>query len=126
MRVPDSGLHTAHRQGAVKDVAELSNVLETHLARVICFTATTGFLNEPQPSYVAYTPSSAALFTNLAFYDAAVFLAESAASAVLQMARATHRFGDSRYHEKSAYNLALNTTKPFHALREEQPKLSRQ
>jgi len=99
-----------------------------HLGRIIRLTATAGFLHEPQPGHVAHTPLSAPFVTNPSFLDAAMFLAESAAPAALHMAQATQRFGAGGSHRpnESAYNLALNTTKPFHTARQEQPKLNRQ
>lgn len=75
---------------------------------------------------MAHTPLSAQFVTNPAFLDAAMFLAESAAPAALQMASATQQFGDSQRSNESAYNLAVNTQKPFHTARDERPKLSRQ
>ena len=55
-----------------------------------------------------------------------MFLAESAAPAALEMAPTTQRFGDSDRASESAYNVALNTTKPFHTARQERTKLRRQ
>ncbi|KAL9078955.1 MAG: hypothetical protein Q9157_002139 [Trypethelium eluteriae] len=110
----------------IKDVADLSGVPKTLLARIIRLMATSGFLHELQPDYVAHTPLSAQFVTNPALLDAAMFLAESVAPAALSMALATQRFGDSQRSDESAYNLALNTNKPFHTARDERPKLSRQ
>lgn len=110
----------------IKDVADLSSVPETHLGRIVRFTATVGFLDVSRPGHVGHTPLSAPFVTNPSLLDAAMFLAESAAPVALQMATATQRFGDSQQANESAYNLAMNTIKPFHTAHEEQPKLSRQ
>ncbi|KAK0735109.1 hypothetical protein B0T26DRAFT_690839 [Lasiosphaeria miniovina] len=110
----------------VRDVADLSGVPGSQLGRVVRLTATCGFLDEPQPGFVAHTPLSAHFIANQRFLDAAMFLAESAAPTALQMATATQRFGPSRRPSESAYNLALNTIRPFHVARIERPKLNRQ
>lgn len=110
----------------IKDVADLSGVPESQLRRVIRLTATYGFLDEPQPSLVAHTPLSAQFIADQSFVDAAMFLADSAAPTALQMALATQCFGASQRPSESAYNLALNTIKPFHVACQERPKLSRQ
>ncbi|TVY84597.1 Monodictyphenone cluster transcriptional coactivator mdpA [Lachnellula suecica] len=110
----------------LRDVAALSGVPESHLERIIRLTATAGFLYESKPGHVAHTPLSAPFVTNPSFLDAAMFLAESAQPAALQMASATQRFGDSQRSTESAYNLAQDTRKSFHSAREERPKLGRQ
>jgi hypothetical protein len=110
----------------IKDLVDLAGVPEPQLCRIIRLTATSGFLHEPQPGYVAHTPLSMPFVTNPAYLDAAMFLAESAAPSALQMVYATQRFGDSSRPNESAYNLALNTLKPFHIARQELPKLNRQ
>ena len=99
---------------SIKDVADLSGVPEAQLARIIRLTATAGFLNEPQPTLVAHSTLSAPFVTNPSYLDAAMFLAESAAPAALEMAATTQRFGESNRPNESAYNVALNTTKSFH------------
>ncbi|ORY69639.1 uncharacterized protein BCR38DRAFT_419679 [Pseudomassariella vexata] len=110
----------------IQDVADLSSVPEPQLCRIIRLTATVGFLDEPQMGHVAHTPLSASFVENPSFLDAGMFLAEFATPAALQMAPSTQRFGDSCRPNESAYNLAFNTTKPFHTARKERPKLSRQ
>ncbi|KAJ5613788.1 hypothetical protein N7528_007442 [Penicillium herquei] len=47
--------------------------------------ATTGFLQEPELGYVAHSPISAQFVTRPSYLDAAMFLAETAAPAALQM-----------------------------------------
>jgi hypothetical protein len=89
-------------------------------------TATAGFLSEPQPGEIAHTALSARFVTDLSFYDALMFLAESAAPSALKMAAATEQQGRQRDSNDSAYSLAFNTTKPFQSACLEQPKLKRQ
>ena len=110
----------------IEDVAGLSGVPEAQLARVIRLTATAGFLYEPQPALVAHSALSAPFVTNPSYLDAAMFLAEFAAPAALEMAPTTQRFGESDRPNESAYNVALNTTKPFHTALQERTKLHRQ
>lgn len=55
-----------------------------------------------------------------------VFIAEMATPAALQMPHATQRFGASTNSSESAFNLALNTVRPFHVTIQERPKLRRQ
>ncbi|KAB8228297.1 trypacidin cluster transcriptional coactivator tpcD [Aspergillus alliaceus] len=83
------------RSVPIKDIADLTGVPQTTLARIIRLTATAGFLHELQPSHVARTPLSAS------------FSFESLPS-------------------ERPYDLGLLTAKPFHATREQQPKLNRQ
>jgi hypothetical protein len=47
--------------------------------------ATTGFLHEPEPGHVAHSTLSAHFVTRPSYLDAAMFLAEMAAPAALQM-----------------------------------------
>ena len=110
----------------IEDVADLSGVPEAQLARIIRLTATVGFLRESQPALVAHSALSAPFVTNPSYLDAAMFLAESAAPAALGMAATTQRFGESDRPNESAYNVALDTTKPFHNALQERTKLRRQ
>lgn len=79
----------------IKDVAQLSAVSETQLLRIIRMTATVGFLREPRAGYVAHTPISAQFTSQTSYRDAAMFLAEHATSAAIQMTSNTHRWQDT-------------------------------
>ncbi|KFZ03028.1 hypothetical protein V502_11292 [Pseudogymnoascus sp. VKM F-4520 (FW-2644)] len=79
----------------IKDVAQLSAVPETQLIRIIRMTATVGFLREPRAGYVAHTPISAQFISRTSYRDAAMFLAEHATSAAIQMTSNTHRLQDA-------------------------------
>ncbi|KAJ5711074.1 hypothetical protein N7488_005230 [Penicillium malachiteum] len=68
-----------------EDVAELAGIPESHLRRVVRMLATAGFLEEPEPGYVAHSTISAQFVTRPSYLDAAMFLAETAAPAALQM-----------------------------------------
>jgi hypothetical protein len=56
----------------MEELAELADVPEIMLSRVVRMIATSGFLCEPQPGFVAHTPLSASFSTDLSFFDAAV------------------------------------------------------
>ncbi|KAL5345165.1 hypothetical protein ACLOAV_010121 [Pseudogymnoascus australis] len=110
----------------IKDLADLVGVPDSQLIRVIRLTATCGFLRETIPGFVSHSPLSAQFITNQSLLDATVFIAELATPTALQMPQATHRFGSSTNATESAYNLALNTVRPFHVAIQERSKLRRQ
>lgn len=110
----------------IKDLADLVGVPESQLVRVIRLTATCGFLREPVSGFVSHSPLSAQFITNQSLLDATVFIAELATPTALQMPQATQRFGASPSATESAYNLALNTVRPFHVAIQERSKLRRQ
>ncbi|KAF8852509.1 hypothetical protein BDZ45DRAFT_678306 [Acephala macrosclerotiorum] len=104
----------------VQEVADLASVPEMQLCRVVRMTATAGFLHEPQPRHIAHTALSAPFVTNLAFLDAIMFLAETAAPTALQMA-AVQLHG-----HQSAYSTAFSTPQPFQSACVERTRLQRQ
>lgn len=110
---------------SIKDLAELAGVPQRQLHRVICMTATAGFLRLIPSDMVAHTPLSAHFMANQSLLDAAVFMAETAAPAALRMTSATQRFGDSLDPSETAYNLALGTSRTFNVACQA-PKLARQ
>ena len=57
---------------SIEELAQLADVPEIMLSRVVRMIATSGFLCEPQPGFVAHTPLSASFSTDLSFFDAAV------------------------------------------------------
>ncbi|KAI1877580.1 hypothetical protein JX265_003588 [Neoarthrinium moseri] len=109
---------------SIKDVADLAHVAESQLRRVIRLTATQGFLREEPHGYIGHTALSEAFFDNPLLLDAAIFMAESAAPAALKMDAPNP--DDSEGDNRTAYNLAVGGTKPFHMACQEQPRLSRQ
>ncbi|RAL16196.1 uncharacterized protein BO97DRAFT_403310, partial [Aspergillus homomorphus CBS 101889] len=70
----------------IKDVSNLIGVPESQLCRVIRMATTGGFLQEPQPGHVAHSEVSATFVTKPSYLDAAMFLAETATPAALNMA----------------------------------------
>ena len=107
------------------EVAELAGVPKAQLCRIVRMTATAGFLFEPQLGQIAHTTLSARFVTDLSFFDAIMFLAESVAPTALQMTAATQRGGQEKDSHNSAYLLAFNTSRPFHSACLEQPRLQR-
>ncbi|KAF4206983.1 hypothetical protein CNMCM8927_004078 [Aspergillus lentulus] len=110
----------------IPDLARLSGVPETQLARIIRFTATAGFLQEPQPGHIAHSPLSSLFVSRPSLRDAMMFLADSATPAALQMASATSRFGDTVTSDTdTAYNIAFDHRDSFFFACEQRPKLHR-
>lgn len=113
-----------------KDIADLTGVPETELSRIVRMTSTAGFLAEPRPGYIAHTALSAPYVTQLNYLDAAMFLAETAVPASLQMAAATKARGQGDQigeGTSSAYALAFNTGGlPFQSACQQRTKLQRQ
>lgn len=110
----------------MKDIAELADVPEMTLSRVVRMIATAGFLAEPQPGRIAHTTLSAPFVTKLSYLDAAMFLAETAAPIALKMGEATRRFPHSKLPNESAYGIAFNTSQPFQAICRQRTKTQRQ
>nr|A0A411PQN9.1 RecName: Full=Agnestins biosynthesis cluster transcriptional coactivator AgnL9; AltName: Full=Agnestins biosynthesis cluster protein L9 [Paecilomyces divaricatus]QBG38879.1 transcriptional coactivator [Paecilomyces divaricatus] len=80
----------------MKDVSELIDVPENQLGRIVRMAATCGFLREPEPGHITHSALSASFVTNPSYLDAAMFLAETAAPAALDMVAATkQRLGSS-------------------------------
>lgn len=111
---------------SARDVAELAGVPVKQLSRVVRMTSTAGFLGEPEPGQIAHTSLSAEFVKNLSYFDAAMFLAQTAAPTALKMATATRRYGCSDLPQESAYGLAFGTAHSFQATCEQRPKLHRQ
>lgn len=109
-----------------KDVADISGVPEAQLCRVARMTATAGFLHEPRPGHVAHSPLSAQFVTHPALLDAAMFMSETGAPAALKMSSATKQFAGSDRPERSAFNVAFDTSMTFAGCAEQRPKLQRQ
>jgi hypothetical protein len=109
-----------------KDVADISGVPESQLCRVARMMATAGFLHEPRPGQVAHSPLSAQFVTQPALLDAAVFMSETAAPAALKMSSATKQFAGSERPDRSAFNVAFDTSITFAGCVEQRPKLQRQ
>lgn len=110
---------------SASEVAELASVPVLQLSRVVRMTATAGFLYEPTAGQVAHTTLSARFVTDLSFFDAIMFLAESAAPTAMNMTQATERQGRRKDGTESAYSVAFNTKTPFQSACLEQPRLQR-
>ncbi|KAF2017047.1 hypothetical protein BU24DRAFT_420072 [Aaosphaeria arxii CBS 175.79] len=80
----------------IKDVADLADVPEAHLSRVVRIMAIAGFLREPQPGHIEHTALSASFVTRPAHLDAAMFLAETIAPSALHMAAASRQHSTAR------------------------------
>ena len=74
---------------SIKDVADLADVPESQLQRVVRIMAMAGFMSEPVPGLVKHTPISAGFLNRPALLDAGMFLGETAAPFALRMAATT-------------------------------------
>lgn len=110
----------------IKDVADLAGVPAAQLSRIVKLTSTADFLAEPVLDHIAHTSLSAQFVTNLSHYDAAVFLAQTAAPSAFKMAAATRQFGHSMLTHHSAYAIAFGADESFQKTCEQRPKLQRQ
>lgn len=111
----------------IGDLADLAGVPEGQLRRVIRLTASYGFLKETKPNFVSHTAMSAQFLASQSLCDATVFIAATATPSALQMADATRLATANRSSRMAtAYDLALNPPRPFHAACQERSKLSRQ
>ncbi|EEA28353.1 hypothetical protein EYB25_000711 [Talaromyces marneffei] len=106
---------------SIKDLAELTEVPREQLYRIICMTATSGFLRVISCEMVAHTPLSVQFMASQSLLDAVVFMAETVAPTALHMPSAARdRPRDS------AYNLAKNDSSTFSLAYQTQRKLGRQ
>lgn len=74
---------------SVTDVADLADVPDTQLRRVVRLMAMAGFLREPDPGFVEHTTISAGFVNRPMLLDATMFLAETSAPNALHMAATT-------------------------------------
>ncbi len=114
---------------SIEELADLADVPETILSRVVRMTATAGFLQEPQPGHIAHTPLSAQFTTELSHFDAAMFLANTIAPSALNLNLVSQKVDaklQSTTPSASAYMAALNTPQPFALACTDGTQLSRQ
>lgn len=94
----------------VKDISDVVSVLETQLTCVLRMMTAAGFLHELETGYIAHTALSASFVTRPSHLDAALFLAEIAAPAALNMTSTTKLCSESNNPGECAYSLRFNTT----------------
>lgn len=128
---------------SIKDVADLADVPETQLQRVVRIMAMAGFMSEPTPGFVKHTLISAGFLNRPALLDAGMFLGETAAPFALRMAATTRcRHEDSPSDRQSddssgasssassgpiSWRLPGNSDKQsFQSAYQQRPKLQRQ
>ncbi|KAF2847104.1 toxin biosynthesis regulatory protein AflJ [Plenodomus tracheiphilus IPT5] len=106
---------------SLEELAELADVSEYTLSRVVRMTATAGFLHEPQLGYIAHTPLSSSFTNELTYFDAAMFLANRVAPSALDMTYFPQK------QEAGASTMAvLKSAQTFALDRAQEPKLNRQ
>lgn len=127
---------------SIKDVADLADVPEAQLHRVLRLMAMMGFMHEPLPGFVEHTALSAGFVNRPTLLDASMFLAETAAPLALHMTGATKGCHDSSRGQSdsddssghssagssrmSPWNTSCNEKQTFQAAYEQRPKLQRQ
>lgn len=106
---------------SLDELAELADVPEHTLGRVVRMTATAGFLHEPQLGYVAHTPLSLAFTNELLYFDAAMFLANRVAPSALDLTQ----FEQKR--TRGDFNTSgFDSSQSFATQRAQEPQLNRQ
>jgi hypothetical protein len=102
---------------SLEELANLADVSEHTLSRVVRMTATAGFLYEPQPGHVAHTSLSLSFTTELSYFDAAMFLANKVAPASFDLTFFANEYDGTA--------LQLQSPRPFDFLCQE-PQVNRQ
>lgn len=110
----------------MQDVAELAEVPEIQMVRILRMTATAGFLREPRRGYVAHTALSAQFVLKPALFDAVAFASEIQVPISLLMPAVTQMYGETLQPEKSAYSLAFKDTSTFATAWKQRPKVRRE
>ncbi|KAJ5769695.1 hypothetical protein N7520_004254 [Penicillium odoratum] len=111
---------------AIKDLAQLSGVQETELARVLRLTASRGFLQEPQPGHIMHTRLSSRFVSHRRFRDATTFLADCVTPSALRMKSTVQHSTTVGIPRESGYQLAFSTSVPFAKACSLAPRLQRQ
>ncbi|KAF2024546.1 toxin biosynthesis regulatory protein AflJ [Setomelanomma holmii] len=106
---------------SLEELAELADVSEPTLSRVVRMTATAGFLQEPQLGHVAHTPLSSSFTNELMYFDAAMFLANRVAPSALDMT-----LFPQKQDTGSSSLVALKYAQAFASDRAQEPQLNRQ
>ncbi|KAL4789097.1 hypothetical protein BDV19DRAFT_397452 [Aspergillus venezuelensis] len=106
---------------AFDEVADIINVPVDQLQRVVRLMITASFLCEQTSGYIAHTPLSASFVRDPELQDAALFLAQVAVPAALEMPRSLHE-SPSATNTKTGNTLA----RPDENFDATQPKLKRQ
>jgi hypothetical protein len=97
---------------SLEELANLADVSEHTLSRVVRMTATAGFLYEPQPGHVAHTSLSLSFTTELSYFDAAMFLANKVAPASFDLAFFANEHDGTAMHLQSPRPLDFLSQEP--------------
>ncbi|RMZ73883.1 O-methyltransferase family [Pyrenophora seminiperda CCB06] len=106
---------------SLDELAELADVPEHTLSRVVRMTATAGFLHEPQLGYVAHTPLSLSFTNELLYFDAAMFLANKVAPSALDLTPFEQKRNNAVWDMTGSQSF-----ESFAAQRAQEPQLNRQ
>lgn len=118
---------------SIDELALLADVSRPMLSRVVRMTATAGFLQEPEPGYVAHTTLSSLLATESSYLDAADFLTNNIAPSSMHLTSITptaenaqKRNGLASEDSQSAFTVGLRSQQSFARACIGKPQLSRQ
>ncbi|GIJ86455.1 hypothetical protein Asppvi_005344 [Aspergillus pseudoviridinutans] len=95
------------------DLAAAAHVPLHQLKSITRMAITGNFLQEPVLNQVAHNKTSARFVSNPSLCDWALFLAEDSAPMAPKLVEATQRWGETTKKTETAFNLSLNTDRPF-------------
>lgn len=98
---------------AYEDIAKESNVSPRRLKSVARMAMTGGILAEDESQRVKHSRISAQLVTEPGLLDWALFMTRYSAPTALAFTKATERWGDTKEHNRTAYNVAFDTPLAF-------------
>ena len=116
---------------SIEGLADLADVPELILSRVVRMIATAEFLQELQAGFVAHTSLSASFMTELFYFDAVMFLANNVAPSALDLTSVLQKLvktvpPSSRKNVISSPTSALDSDRSFASACANNPQLSRQ
>ena len=95
------------------DLAAAATVPEPQLRSVARMAMTAGVFREPVSNHVAHSRTSAHLLANPSLTDWILFMAEASAPMAAKLVEATEKWGDTVQKTETAFNIAMDTDKPF-------------
>ena len=115
---------------SIEGLADLADVPEPILSRVVRMTATAGFFLEPLAGFVAHTPLSASFMTELSYFDAVMYLANNVAPSALDLTSVLHKLdgpvqSSSRRSMTSSSASVFSSEPSFASACADDPQLSR-
>ena len=107
------------------DLATKANVPLDQLKSIVRMAMCGNFFQEPEPNMIAHNRVSAHFAKNPSLADWTLFMAEATTPMALKMYEATAKWGKTNDKTQTAFNLALDTHKPFFKYLSESEELTR-